>query len=119
MRQYTLRHHLAIALDTFELPSLTWYQATRHTFTSQWVLSGGSLEKSAIVMGHSSVVVTERYAHLLPDLLRDENHQLLDVDLQPAKGILPVVTELTEKGACSYVEATQAASGAASAEVTN
>lgn len=119
MRQHTLRHHLAKALDTCKLPSLTWYQATRHTFASHWVLSGGSLEKLAIVMGHSSVVVTERYAHLRRDLFREEDHQLLDVDLQPAQGFPPVGTELTEKGACSYVEATQAATGAASADVTN
>ena len=44
--------------------TLTWHQATRHTFASHWVLSGGSLEKLAKVMGHNSIVVTEQYAHL-------------------------------------------------------
>jgi hypothetical protein len=94
---------------------LTWYQATRHTFASHWVLSGGSLEKLANVMGHSSIVVTERYAHLRPDLFREEDHELLDVDLlKPAAKVLPMEEELAEKGAIGYVEATQAASGAAS-----
>ena len=34
------------------LSPLTWYQATRHTFASQWVLNGGSIEKLKEIMGH-------------------------------------------------------------------
>ena len=26
-------------------PGLGWYEATRHTFASQWVMAGGSIEK--------------------------------------------------------------------------
>jgi len=59
MRQHTLRRHLSLTLASYSLPFLTWYQATRHTFASHWVLSGGSLEKQARVMGHSSMVVTK------------------------------------------------------------
>ena len=71
--------------------TLTWYQATRHTFASHWVLSGGSLEKLANVMGHSSVVVTERYAHLRPDLFREEDYERLEVDLlKPVAKVLPM-----------------------------
>lgn len=77
MRQHTLRRHLSVALASCSLPFLTWYQATRHTFASQWVLSGGSLEKLARVMGYNSVVVTERYAHLRTDLFRAEDYELL------------------------------------------
>jgi hypothetical protein len=54
------------------LRRLTWYQATRHTFASQWVLNDRSIEKLAAVLGHSSTWVTERYAHLLrPDLFKE------------------------------------------------
>lgn len=35
MRPHTLHRHLARALATCELSTLTWYQATRHTFASQ------------------------------------------------------------------------------------
>jgi integrase len=42
MRQHTLRWYLSLALASCSLPFLTWYQATRHTFASHWVLSGGS-----------------------------------------------------------------------------
>jgi integrase len=46
----------------------TFYEAGRHTFASQWVLSGGSIEKLREILGCSTVLVTERYAHLEPEL---------------------------------------------------
>jgi len=46
------------------IPAVTWYQATRHTYASQFVLAGGSIEKLREALGHSTVLVTERYAHL-------------------------------------------------------
>jgi integrase len=83
VRGATLRRHLADALDACKLAPLTWYQATRHTFASQWVLANGSIEKLAHVMGHSSTVVTQRYAHLRTDLFRPDDLALLKVDLTP------------------------------------
>lgn len=59
---------LSYAFAAMQAPAMTWYQATRHTFASQWVLHGGSLETLRDMMGHSSVTVTERYAHLVPGL---------------------------------------------------
>ncbi len=38
------------------------------------------MQKLAVVMGHSSTVVTARYAHLRPDLFRDEDYQTLGAD---------------------------------------
>ena len=105
VRQHTLRRHLSLALASCSLPFLTWYPATRHAFASHWVLSGGSLEKLASVMGHSSVVVTERYAYLRPDLFRDEDCARFDVDL------------LKENGTVGYVVVTQSATGAAAGDV--
>jgi site-specific recombinase XerD len=55
------------------LPDLTWYEATRHTFASQWVLHDGSMEKLAAILGHSSTEVTKRYAHLRTDLFADRD----------------------------------------------
>jgi site-specific recombinase XerD len=48
----------------------------RHTFASQWVLSGNSIYRLKEIMGHSSVQVTERYAHL--------TNQLTDAELARA-----------------------------------
>ena len=40
---------------------LTWYQATRHTFTSRALANGGTLDEVSAALGHSSPVVTRRY----------------------------------------------------------
>jgi integrase len=45
---------------------LTWYQATRHTFASHRAQVGVPLATLAAWLGHSSVLVTQRYAHLQP-----------------------------------------------------
>ena len=74
------------------LPALTWYQATRHTFASQWVLAGGSIEKLREAMGHSSVMVTERYAHLRGDVFTAADLGRVVVDFSaPVGKILPLV----------------------------
>ena len=86
IRPHTLARHLKRALAAAKLPTLTWYQATRHSFASLWVSQGGSIEELSQIMGHSSVLVTERYAHLRPDLFRDEHHSLLTVDLTTPGG---------------------------------
>ncbi len=76
------------------------------------------MEKLAKVMGHSSVVVTERYAHLKPDLFREEDYELLAVDLlKPMADVFPMGKEKAKRGAVGYAVVTQAASGAASAKL--
>lgn len=78
--------YLAATLAKLKLerPGLGWYEATRHTFASQWVLNNGSIEKLKEIMGHYSVVVTERYAHLRPDLFAQKD--LGTIPLSFAKG---------------------------------
>ncbi len=65
-------------------PGLGWYEATRHTFASQWVLAGGSIEKLKEILGHYSVVVTERYAHLRPDLFPASDLATIALNLVPS-----------------------------------
>jgi hypothetical protein len=45
------------------------------------VLSGGSIEKLSNVLGHYSVVLTERYVHLRPDLFADRDLAAIPLDL--------------------------------------
>lgn len=80
---HTIRKHLARALADLNLPAMTWYQATRHTFASQWVLAGNSLEKLREIMRHSTVQVTERYAHLRPELFTADDRATIKVSLAP------------------------------------
>jgi integrase len=81
LRQNTLRSHLDKALEKLELSQITFYQATRHTFASHWALTGGSIERLRDIMGHSTVSVTERYAHLKPDLFPAKDLERADLDL--------------------------------------
>ncbi len=64
-------------------PGLGWYEATRHTFASHWVMAGGSIEKLKEILGHYSVVVTERYAHLRPDLFPASDLGTIALELVP------------------------------------
>jgi integrase len=68
---HTMGELFAQVLTELELPAMRWYNATRHTFASQWVMNGGTLEVLAEMMGHSSVTTTERYAHLVPGQYSD------------------------------------------------
>ena len=80
IRPHTLRGALETALADSGVPPLTWYQATRHTFASHWVTDGRPIEKLRNILGHSSVDVTERYAHLAPDLFSAADYEAVAVD---------------------------------------
>lgn len=82
---HTLRKHLALVLERLKLPHVTWYQATRHSFASHWVLAGNSLEKLREIMGHTTIQVTERYAHLRPELFSDADRATIKVSLAPGE----------------------------------
>lgn len=71
-----LRHALRAALTSLDLarPGLGWYQCTRHTFVSQWLLADRSMEKVSKILGRSSIAVTEKhYAHLRQDLFSERD----------------------------------------------
>jgi integrase len=99
LRPQTLHRHLAKALKDCGLPEMTWYQCTRHSFASQWVLGGGSIEVLRTIMGHSSVTTTERYSHLKPDLFRESAYDTVKVDLsRPAGDVVPLPRSFGELG---------------------
>jgi integrase len=73
------------------IPALTWYQATRHSGASHWVMSGGNLGRLASILGHSTTWVTEHYAHLTPGRFSEEDFERLsppvDSRLAPRGGV--------------------------------
>jgi integrase len=73
-------------------PRLRWYEATRHTMASLYVMGGGSLETLRRVLGHSTVLVTERYAHLQPGHFNVAGRNRLTADMGG------LATELATKG---------------------
>jgi len=96
---HTVHAHLRKALKACGLPeTLTLYHCTRHTFASQWVMGGGSIEQLRLILGHSSVTTTERYAHLRTDLFRPSDLQAISVDLsRPAGAVLDLAAHRAEK----------------------
>ncbi len=45
--------------------------ALRHTFASHFIQNGGNILTLQKILGHSSLAMTMRYAHLAPDHLQD------------------------------------------------
>jgi integrase len=91
IRPHTLAKHMNKALAKCKLPKITWYQATRHTFASQFVLGGGSIELLSKVMGHASITTTEIYSHLRHDLFAEKAFDAVTVDLaRPAGDVVSI-----------------------------
>ena len=86
---HTPGKYLRAALDQLGLsrPGLGWYEATRYTFASQWVLNGGSIEKLKEILGHYSAVMTERYAHLRADLFAPKDLGTIALDLKAGAAV--------------------------------
>jgi len=51
----------------------------RHTFASHWMMDGGDIFKLQRILGHQSIQMTMRYAHLAPNAFRDDYHRLGDL----------------------------------------
>lgn len=43
----------------------------RHTFASHFMMNGGYILTRQKILGHSSLTLTMRYAHLAPDFLQE------------------------------------------------
>lgn len=50
----------------------------RHTFASHWVMRGGDIFKLQKILGHKSMVMTMRYAHLAPDAYVADHARFVD-----------------------------------------
>lgn len=62
-----------------ETPTL---HTLRHTFASWYIMQGGDLFKLQKMLGHSSIHMTQRYAHLSQPVLAEEA-KLLNFDIEP------------------------------------
>jgi integrase len=60
-----------IATTSIKLPAGQSTHVLRHTFASHFVMRGGNILTLQKILGHSSLTMTMRYAHLSPDHLQD------------------------------------------------
>jgi len=74
----TLRGELSEALLACKLQDLTWYEATKHTFASHWLLRGRSIEHLAVILGHSDAETSRRYGHVRPDRMPESNFRVFE-----------------------------------------
>ncbi|WAF85197.1 tyrosine-type recombinase/integrase [Metapseudomonas otitidis] len=61
----------ALKRTTIKLPKGQAAHVLRHTFASHFIQNGGNLFTLQKILGHSTVAMTMRYAHLAPDHLQD------------------------------------------------
>lgn len=61
----------ALRVSGISLPKGQAAHVLRHTFASHFILNGGNILVLQKILGHSSINITMRYAHLSPDHLAD------------------------------------------------
>lgn len=66
---WVLRDRFEAAREAAKLPHVRWHDL-RHTYASWLAQNGQPMTAIRDLMGHSSLAVTHRYAHLAPDHLR-------------------------------------------------
>ncbi|MEK8079427.1 phage integrase [Pseudomonas sp. XK-1] len=67
-----MRHFSRVLESTsIRLPAGQATHVLRHTFASHFVINGGNILTLQKILGHASLAMTMRYAHLSPDHLQD------------------------------------------------
>ncbi|MCY1280893.1 Tyrosine recombinase XerC [compost metagenome] len=61
----------ALERTSIELPEGQASHALRHSFASHFMMNGGNILTLQKILGHSTLTMTMRYAHLSPDHLQD------------------------------------------------
>ena len=58
-------------LEKAELSRITFHDL-RHTFASHWMLKGGDIYRLQRILGHTTIKMTSRYAHLAPSAFQQD-----------------------------------------------
>lgn len=68
-----------VTCEEAKVEGVTWH-ILRHTFASRLVMKGVGLKTIQELMGHKTIAMTARYAHLAPGHLRDAVHKLTQTE---------------------------------------
>jgi integrase len=82
MRQIGFRTEMKRAAERAGLRKIRFHDL-RHTFASNFVIKGGNLLSLQKILGHSTINMTIRYAHLAPDFMANEI-EVLDFEGEPS-----------------------------------
>lgn len=63
--------HKSLVASQIPLPDGQSSHVLRHTFASRFVMNGGNILTLQKILGHTSLAMTMRYAHLAPEHLQD------------------------------------------------
>lgn len=78
-----LQHGWRKALGRAGLTDLHFHDL-RHTFASQWMWAGGELYALKDILGHKTIAMTQRYAHLSPAYRRSMVDRMEQIWAKPA-----------------------------------
>jgi integrase len=78
-----LQHGFRKALGRAGITDLHFHDL-RHTFASQWMMAGGELYSLRDILGHKSIAMTQRYAHLAPSYRRAIVERMEQIWAKPA-----------------------------------
>jgi integrase len=92
------KHWFNQAVERAGLVDFTWY-CLRHTFASRLVMAGVDIRTVAELMGHKTIQMTMRYAHLAPEhnLAAVESLISFNSSKPPVRGALRAQTALLEE----------------------
>ena len=86
MTIWQFHEHLWGACRRAGLRKIRWHD-TRHSFASQLAIAGVPLRQIQEWLGHSTIMMTMRYAHLAPDGGRELLTKVLDPTPKPADAL--------------------------------
>lgn len=89
-----LQHGFRAALLRAGITDLHFHDL-RHTFASQWMMAGGELYALKDILGHKTIAMTQRYAHLSPTYRRSMVVRMEQIWAKPESP--PAEMPVTEK----------------------
>jgi integrase len=95
------KHWFGTAAETAGIRDFTWY-CLRHTFASRLVMAGVDLRTVAELMGHKTIQMTMRYAHLAPAHKLEAVERLVDRGRQVSATDTKTDTSASQQSAAEH-----------------